>query len=83
MKHDGPVYVAAFDPKGERVVTASWDHTARIWDANTGEQIGEPLKHDGEVYAAIFDPKGERVVTGSADKTARVWDAANRTANSP
>jgi WD40 repeat protein len=65
---------AAFDPKGERVVTASWDRTARIWDARTGEPIGKPLQHAGSVVAAAFDPKGERVVTASWDTTARIWD---------
>jgi hypothetical protein len=27
------VWAATFDATGERVVTASWDNTARIWDA--------------------------------------------------
>jgi WD40 repeat protein len=65
---------ATFDAKGERVVTASDDKTARIWDARTGEPIGKPLHHDGPVRAATFDAKGERVVTASSDKTARIWD---------
>ena len=34
---------AAFDPKGERIVTASEDKTARIWDASTGEPIGKTV----------------------------------------
>jgi len=66
---------AAFDPKGERVVTASWDKTARIWDARTGEPIGKPLQHADRVVAAAFDPKGERIVTASNDGTARIWRA--------
>jgi WD40 repeat protein len=33
LRHDGLVFAAAFDTKGERVVTASNDRTARIWDA--------------------------------------------------
>ena len=39
---------AAFSPDGKRIVTASRDKTARLWDAETGKPIGEPLKgHDG------------------------------------
>jgi WD40 repeat protein len=57
------------------VVTASDDKTARIWDARTGEPIGEPLQHQGSVNAASFDATGERVVTASDDKTARIWKA--------
>ena len=75
MQHQGNVYFAAFDPKGERVVTASDDKTARIWDARTGKPIGKPLQHQGAVVSAAFDLKGERVVTASQDKTARIWDA--------
>lgn len=26
---------AAFSPDGQRVVTASWDETARVWDVGT------------------------------------------------
>jgi WD40 repeat protein len=75
LQHGGAVSTVAFDPTGERVVTASGDHTARIWDARTGEPIGKPMKHEGTVQTAAFDPKGERVVTASDDKTARIWDA--------
>jgi hypothetical protein len=32
MKHDAEVYSAQFSPDGQRVVTASWDRTARVWD---------------------------------------------------
>ena len=31
--HEKVVTSAAFSPDGSRVVTASWDETARIWDA--------------------------------------------------
>ena len=72
LQHDDHVLAATFDATGERVVTASSDKTARIWDARTGEPIGKKLQHDGQVYAATFDAKGERVVTASSDKTATI-----------
>ena len=37
---------AAFSPDGRFVVTASWDRTARVWEAATGKAIGEPLRHE-------------------------------------
>ena len=76
MKHDDAVYSARFSVEGKRVVTASKDKTARVWDAATGKALSEPMKHDGEVLSARFSADGKRVVTASKDKTARVWDAA-------
>jgi tetratricopeptide (TPR) repeat protein len=55
-------------------VTASWDKTARVWDAATGKALSEPMKHEGWVWSAQFSADGQRVVTASEDKTARVWD---------
>ena len=67
---------AAFSPDGKRIVTASEDKTARLWDAETGKPIGEPLTgHTDGVSSAAFSPDGKRIVTASADKTARLWDA--------
>ena len=65
---------AQFSPDGTRVVTASEDKTARVWDARTGAALGEPLRHEGRVNSAQFSPDGTRVVTASEDQTARVWD---------
>jgi WD40 repeat protein len=30
--HTGPVTSASFSPDGSRIVTASWDNTAKVWD---------------------------------------------------
>jgi WD40 repeat protein len=76
MKHESAVTSAQFTPDGQRVVTASADKTVRMWDAATGQQIGEPMKHGDSVSSAQFSPDGQRVVTASDDKTAKLWDAA-------
>ena len=49
MKHEGMVNSAQFSPDGQRVVTASGDKTARLWDAASGKPIGEPMKHEDSV----------------------------------
>jgi hypothetical protein len=56
-------------------VTVLQDKTARLWDAVSGEPIGEPMKHEDVVNSAQFSPDGQRIVTASWDKTARLWDA--------
>jgi WD40 repeat protein len=66
---------ATFSPDGQRVVTSSNDHTARIWDAATGKLLATLEGHGDGLRSAAFSPDGQRVVTGSADHTARLWDA--------
>ena len=56
---------AQFSPDGQRVVTASGDNTARLWDAASGQAISEPMKHEDIVISAQFSPDGQRVVTVS------------------
>ncbi len=67
---------AAFSADGSRIVTASRDGTARVWDAATSREIGALRGHDGHVVFSRFSSDGTRIVTASQDGTARVWDAA-------
>jgi hypothetical protein len=67
---------AAFSPDGTRIVTASDDKTARIWDAATGDEIKVLRGHEDTVWSAAFSADGTRIVTASVDETARIWDAA-------
>jgi WD40 repeat protein len=74
--HTSELTSVTFSPDGERIVSASEDKTTRIWDAETGKPISEPLVgHAGGLKSAAFSPDGKRIVTASADRTARVWDA--------
>ncbi len=81
--HEKEIEYAAFSPDGSRVVTASRDHTARVWDAVTGEAVTPPLRHADIVWKAAFSPDGRRVVTASRDGTARIWDASSGQPVSP
>src|SRR5207248_701774 len=37
--HRGTVLCLAFSPDGERIISGSSDHTARVWNAATGDEI--------------------------------------------
>ena len=66
----------AFTPDGKRIVSGSWDTTVRLWDAHTGQPVGQPMTgHTAPVFSVAFSPDGKRIVSGSADKTLRLWDA--------
>lgn len=74
--HQGTLMSASFSRDGTRLVTASRDTTARLWDAETGKPVGEPMRHADEVVSATFSRDGGRVVTASNDGKARIWSAA-------
>jgi WD40 repeat protein len=74
--HQDVVYRAAFSPDGARILTASWDKTAKLWNAASGELMAS-FAHQGTVNAAAFSPEGNRILTASADKTAKLWDTSS------
>ncbi|MEM8611212.1 MAG: hypothetical protein AAGF93_04270, partial [Cyanobacteria bacterium P01_H01_bin.105] len=71
--HQNWVLSAVFSQDEQRVLTASYDGTARVWDLTTGEaQVLEG--HQSGVISAVFSQDEQRVLTASYDGTARVWD---------
>jgi hypothetical protein len=58
------------------VLSTSFDHTAQVWEAQTGQPIGKPLRHGDSITSAGFSSDGSRVLTASRDSTAQVWNAA-------
>ena len=74
--HQDTVRRAVFSPDGARILTASWDETAKLWDAASGKLIAS-FAHQGIVYHAAFSPDGARILTASADKTAKLWNSVS------
>ncbi len=70
-----PGHVAVFSPDGKRIATGSNDGTAKVWDAETGQEILALKGHTNRVNSVAFSSDGKRIVTGGVDNTARVWDA--------
>jgi WD40 repeat protein len=65
----------SFSPDGRRVVTDSADHTATLWDPDTGRPALGPLRQASDVQGADFSVDGTRLLTVAADHTVRVWNA--------
>jgi WD40 repeat protein/serine/threonine protein kinase len=71
----GAVASAAVSPDGKLVATGSWDHSAKIWDIETGQAIRKlDGGHAGYVNSVEFSPDGAELLTASDDGTARLWD---------
>ena len=73
--HEDVLIGARFSPDGSRVVTASDDRTARLWDAQSGDPLGEMVGHTRALLSVQFSRDSQRVVTTSEDQTARLWSA--------
>ncbi|KAJ7202947.1 quinon protein alcohol dehydrogenase-like superfamily [Mycena haematopus] len=75
-QHTGRVRSVAYSANGKRIVSGSDDCTVRIWDAETGAALREPLEgHTDVVTSVVFSPDGKRIVSGSHDHTLRIWNA--------
>ncbi|THH17319.1 hypothetical protein EW146_g3463 [Bondarzewia mesenterica] len=74
--HTGRVRSVAYSPDGKRIASGSSDETIRIWDAETGVQVGVPLVgHTDPVRSVAYSPDGKHIASGSDDRTIRIWDA--------
>jgi WD40 repeat protein len=66
----------AFSPDGHRLASASKDGALRLWNADTGQPIGDPLLGlTGAISSGGFSRDGTRMVSGSDDHTVRLWPA--------
>jgi WD40 repeat protein len=75
LNHQAGVLHVCFSPDSRRLITASADFTAVIWDFSKGRALSPPLRHQAHVRHAAFSPDGRWVVTLSADRTLRIWGA--------
>jgi WD40 repeat protein len=71
LRHEGIFWSASFSPNGMLVVTTlsgtSGNMLVQLWDAVTGQTVGEPWEVEGNWPTAFFCPDGTRVVTREAN----------------
>src|SRR5258706_7672190 len=71
--HTDCVTSVNYSPNGARVATGSYDRTIRIWDAESGAVVGEPLTgHTDLVSSVAYSPDGRHIISGSYDSTIRI-----------
>ena len=66
---------------GRHIVTSSWDDSLRLWDRESGAQIGNDWRDDGDktrVCSIALSPNGMTLAGGSPNGTMRLWDIETR-----
>jgi WD40 repeat protein len=74
--HESGVTSAVFSPDGRLILSASYDGTTKVWDAESGQELRALDNNpDFDVYNARFSDDGSMIVTSNEDKVARIWDS--------
>jgi len=73
LGHTDRVWGVADSPDGKRLATASWDHTAKVWDAVSGWELLTLRGHTDRVWGVAYSPDGKRLATASADETLQIY----------
>lgn len=66
-----------FSPDSSRLVSASDNHTAAVWDMTTRKQV-HTLRDKDWVSAVKYSPQGDRIATATRNSV-RVWDSNDAT----
>jgi WD40 repeat protein len=60
---------------GKYLLTSSYDNTAKIWQAGTGQVLRTVTAGDVDLNIATFSPDGKTFAVGGDDKLVRVFDS--------
>lgn len=75
--HSGNLSGVAMSADGKRGVSASWDHTLKVWDLESGRELRTLKGHSAYVNGVAVRADGKRGISASDDKTLKVWDLEN------
>jgi WD40 repeat protein len=76
--HIGDVYSVAWSPDGTKIASGGWDRTVRVWDAATGDAVGQPIPDHTQHPVVAWSPDSTKIAITDRD-TVRVWDATSGT----
>jgi len=77
--HTSGVKDAVYLPDRRRIITCSDDGSLRLWDLESGVQIGNDWRDDWKEGARIaLSPNGKSVASGHSDGKVRLWDVETK-----
>lgn len=69
----GYVYELELTADGKTLFTYQKPDTMKLWDTQTGDQIGDLMSHGDRIYAIDMDPAGQTILSSSIG-CARIWN---------
>ena len=78
--HEGIVHAVAVDAEYNRIVSASSDHTLRVWDLVTGAHVDTLEGHEGPVHLLSLTKNNRRIISCGEDQLTMVWDLDRKSA---
>jgi WD40 repeat protein len=72
--HTDSVLAVAVYAEGRRAISASDDHTLKLWDLETGAELRTLAGHGGGFTAVAVYAEGRRAISASDDRTLKLWD---------
>jgi WD40 repeat protein len=69
-----PFWEVFLSSDGRIAITGRGHETIRLWNAATGERLGNPLKHERKVIQWDFTADGNRLALTDEAKNVTIWD---------
>ncbi|MBI3409325.1 MAG: WD40 repeat domain-containing protein [Planctomycetes bacterium] len=83
IKTPGAVQTLAFGPENKTLAAGINERqnnleigAIRLWDSESGKEIGKPLQHSSGIFALSFLPVNNLLISTGKDNLVRCWDHA-------
>lgn len=77
--HAGIIYDVTYHPDGSIIASGGADNLIHLWDATTGERVGELRGHANWVMTLAFSPSGNLLISSGADTNLAYWNIEEQT----
>jgi WD40 repeat protein len=77
LRHGMNITAIAYSADGQRLATASFDQTVKLWDLGNGHELLTYTGHDHVVSCVAFSPDGTRIASAGRGPLVKVWNPAD------